>query len=85
MKRLRIAHIIIQPVVAWDDGEELQPGPGIDAVTLSPSAAAEFIANLPSQVAELGFDLLRQEMEQLADARASDAEVADLDPEVRIA
>lgn len=25
MKKLRIAHIIVQPVLVWDDGEELTP------------------------------------------------------------
>lgn len=25
MNRLRISHIIIQPVLVWDDGEELTP------------------------------------------------------------
>lgn len=25
MKKLRIAHLIIQPVLVWDDGEELLP------------------------------------------------------------
>lgn len=26
-RRLRIAHVVVQPVLVWDDGEELSPGP----------------------------------------------------------
>lgn len=26
-KKLRIAHVIVQPVFVYDDGEELEPGP----------------------------------------------------------
>lgn len=26
-RRLRVAHVIVQPVLVWDDGTELSPGP----------------------------------------------------------
>ena len=27
MRRLRISHVVVQPVLVWDDGETLEPGP----------------------------------------------------------
>lgn len=36
-KSLRLLHIVVQPVLVWDDGEEITPGPQVDsfAATLS--------------------------------------------------
>jgi hypothetical protein len=51
--RLRISHVVVQPVLVLDDGEELRPGPPIDPVLLPLSELAEFAASLPDQVAEL--------------------------------
>ena len=33
-RRLRISHVIVQPVFAWDDGEELSPGPQAAPITV---------------------------------------------------
>lgn len=52
-KCLRIAHVLVQPVLVWDDGDNLEPGPSIDAVTVPPAQLAEFVTNLPDQIAAL--------------------------------
>lgn len=51
MRRLRIARVIVQPVLVWDDGDELTDGPIIDPVQLPLSAVPGFIDSLPEQVA----------------------------------
>lgn len=30
-RRLRVAHVIVQPILVYDDGEELTPGPAMNA------------------------------------------------------
>ena len=52
-RRLRISHLIVQPVVVWDDGEELTPGPELQTVNLPLSAAPSFIASLPDDIAAI--------------------------------
>lgn len=41
--RLRVSHVIVRPVLLWDDGEDLTPGPETHAmvVTLAGLAGAE--------------------------------------------
>jgi sugar phosphate isomerase/epimerase len=34
-RRLRISHVVVQPVLVWDDGDELAPGPPAQAVQVS--------------------------------------------------
>lgn len=37
-RKLRVAHVLVQPVLVWDDGEELtpfEPAPGPTQVALS--------------------------------------------------
>lgn len=57
VRRLRITQVFVQPVVVWDDGDDLEPGPQIDAVAVPPAKLAEFIANLNEQVAALAEQL----------------------------
>ena len=52
-KRLRISHVLVQPVVVWDDGDNLEPGPEVDALAVPYGQLAEFVTNLPEQVAAL--------------------------------
>lgn len=59
-QRLRISHIIVQPVLMWDNGEELHPGPTIQPLHLPLSELPEFTANLPTQVAEVAAELAKQ-------------------------
>jgi hypothetical protein len=49
--RLRILHLVVQPVLVWDDGEELAPGPTVEPLTVRLSEIATFAADLPRQVA----------------------------------
>ena len=51
-RRLRVAHVVVQPVLVWDDGEELTPGPGVQPLSLSLSAFPEFPQQLAEQLAE---------------------------------
>lgn len=53
-RRLRVSHVVVQPVLVWDDGEELSPGPTVEPLTMRISELAEFAANLPGQVAAQG-------------------------------
>lgn len=62
-RRLRIAHIIVQPVLVYDDGEEMTPGPVIDAAQLPVSKLASYAVRLPEQVAELAEKLATQQIE----------------------
>lgn len=51
--RLRISHLVVVPVLVWDDGAELTPGPEASPNQLALSQIADFVAALPAQVAEL--------------------------------
>lgn len=53
MRKLRISQVIIQPVLVWDDGEELEPAPPVGSVNLTLSKASEYLTNLPAQVLDL--------------------------------
>lgn len=61
MRRLRIARVIVQPVLVWDDGDELTDGPIVDPVQLPLSAVPGFIDSLPEQVAEIEEQFAKQE------------------------
>ena len=52
-KRLRILNVVVQPVLVWDDGEELTPGPPLDPVTVLGSKLVEFAEKLPADVQAL--------------------------------
>jgi hypothetical protein len=49
---VRIAHLVIQPVLVRDDGEELLPGPVLEAQPVVISRLPEFIAQLRAFCAE---------------------------------
>lgn len=61
MSKLRVLHLIVQPVVVHDDGEELTPGPPINPVTLPPSRLEAFVAALPAEI-----DILAERLEREA-------------------
>lgn len=46
MSKLRIAHLVIQPVLVLDDGEELTSGPQLEAAPVSISQLEDYIAKL---------------------------------------
>lgn len=52
-RKLRISHIIVHPVLVWDDGEELTQGPQVEPMRLVPSALAGLADQMRSDVAEL--------------------------------
>lgn len=55
-RRLRVAHVLVQPVLVWDDGEELSPGPEAAAISVPlsqmPGLPARLLADLERAVAE---------------------------------
>lgn len=59
--KLRIAHLIIQPVLVYDDGEELTPGPELGSIQIPLSKVAGFIDTLPAEVAALAEKLAATE------------------------
>jgi hypothetical protein len=58
-KRLRIQHLIVQPVLLWDDDEtgELSPGPELGPLALPLSQVEAFVSGLPAEVAALAVKL----------------------------
>ena len=49
-RRLRVAHVVVQPVLVWDDGENLAPGPQCNPIQVSladlPGLPEKFLADL---------------------------------------
>lgn len=56
-KRLRLLHLLVQPVLVWDDGSELTAGPDSQARALSLSDAQQVIARMPTEIEQLGAQL----------------------------
>lgn len=52
-RRLRVAHLVVQPVLVWDDGDELTPGPQVQAVTVPLSGVAGLVEAMPEELARL--------------------------------
>lgn len=52
-RKLRIAHLVVQPVLVWDDGEELTPGPELGQIAIPLSKLGPFAEQLPSEVIAL--------------------------------
>lgn len=46
MSRTRLAHLLIQPILVIDDGEELMPGPQIEAASVTMSQLEDYVARL---------------------------------------
>jgi hypothetical protein len=61
MKKLRISHLVVQPVIVWDDGEELTPGPELGAVSVPLSKLSEVATTFPAQLVLLQEKLLQEE------------------------
>lgn len=51
-KRLRVAHLVIQPILVWDDGEHLEPGPPAEPVNVAFRDLEEFGAHLLAELAQ---------------------------------
>ena len=52
-RKLRIQHVLVQPVVVYDDGEELTSGPSLNVVTLTLTQAKQMLDDLPDEVRRL--------------------------------
>lgn len=52
MSKVRISHLVIQPVLVLDDGEELTPGPQLEAAPVTLSQLEDYVAKLRAFVAE---------------------------------
>lgn len=52
-RRLRVSHYVVQPVLVWDDGRELAPGPRVDAVALSTTDLLELPGRMPTELMAL--------------------------------
>jgi len=46
MSKLRISHLVIQPVLVLDDGDELTPGPQLEAAPVVISQLEDYVAKL---------------------------------------
>ncbi|QGF20265.1 hypothetical protein SEA_SIXAMA_86 [Gordonia phage Sixama] len=60
-RRLRIAHVLVQPVLVWDDGTELTAGPPLGPSQMAMSAMPRFLDTLPAEVEALAAQLAEQE------------------------
>lgn len=64
-RRLRVSHIEIRPVLIWDDGDEMTPGPPLNTANVPLSVAKSMLDGLPDEVRTLE----KQLVEGGADAR----------------
>jgi hypothetical protein len=55
-RRLRVAHVLIQPVLVWDDGDELEPGPAIQAQQLPLAKVASWLVALPGELDRIALE-----------------------------
>lgn len=53
MKRIRLQHFIVQPVLVLDDGEEFTPGPRIEPQPLTLAGLRDLVERWPENLAEL--------------------------------
>jgi hypothetical protein len=53
IRTLRIAFVTVQPSLVWDDGQDLSPGPQVQAVNIPLSDLASLPARLQAEVAAL--------------------------------
>lgn len=52
-RRLRISHVLVQPILVWDDGAELSPGPPTTAVMVPLSELAAHAERLRAELAAM--------------------------------
>lgn len=73
-RKLRIHHILVQPVLIWDDGDEIEDGPQVPPMKVGKSKMAQFMESLDGDVADLQARLEAQEEEQPSDQEEPPAE-----------
>jgi len=52
-RRLRLTKVLVKPILEWDDGEELTPGPQAEMTELAPSQVSRLLAELKAQIPAL--------------------------------
>jgi hypothetical protein len=52
-RRLRLTKVLVRPILEWDDGEELTPGPQCEMNELPPSQVSKLLAELKAQIPAL--------------------------------
>lgn len=71
MTRLRLLHVLVQPVFVIDDGDELKPAPEVQTTTVTLSGLAAFpdeiLASIPKLEAQVLGPGLPPEAEELQD------------------
>lgn len=58
---LRLAHLRITPVLVWDDGDSILPGPELNEVAVPLSGLGELAERLPAEVAALAEKMAEQD------------------------
>lgn len=53
MRKLRVLHVVVQPILVWDDGDELVMGPPIDPQPIPLSKLIEWAEHVPGEVASI--------------------------------
>lgn len=55
-RRLRVAHIIVQPILVWDDGDNLAPGPSVQPQHLPFGEVSDWLTAVPGELERLAAD-----------------------------
>lgn len=63
MKRLRVAHVMVQPVLVVDDDESVMPGPLTESVQVPLTQLAGHAEKISGDLVRLQAELDRQESE----------------------
>jgi hypothetical protein len=53
VRRLRLLHVIAQPVLVWDDGQTLTPGPQVNVATVPATELAGLGERILAEIAQL--------------------------------
>jgi hypothetical protein len=53
LKTLRALHFVVQPILVWDDGADLTPGPVVEPQALTLAGVRDLVDNWPEKLAEL--------------------------------
>ena len=69
--KLRIAQLIVQPVLVWDNGEELTPGPELNQIAIPLSKLSELSESLPAEILALQEQLTKAESNDEFEAEAN--------------
>jgi len=52
-KRIRVLHVIVQPILVLDDGSEFQPGPTVKPVTVRLSELSGMGAEIEAAIVDM--------------------------------